>query len=109
MDTKENLQAVLISLTFLKCRNNKGAVFCFAFGPSLRDCLYLCIKAQTFHTVLIGIAEGRAFPAAKAVISDGDRDGYIYADHANFDAVCEFTRCAAILRKDSNAISVLVF
>ena len=58
--------------------------------------------------MLVGVAEGRAFPAAECVIGDGDRDRHVDADHADIDAGGEFAGGVAVAGEDGDAIAILM-
>ncbi len=79
-----------------------------AIWPTLGDGLDLGPELHAFHAVLVGVTKGRAFPAAKAVISNRHGDRYVNADHADIDARGEFTGGVAIAGEDRDAIAILV-
>src|SRR3546814_11659697 len=54
-----------------------------AVGPACGDRLDLGPEFDAFHAVLVGVAEGRAFPAAERMIGDRHRDRDVDADHAD--------------------------
>src|SRR6478672_7146819 len=83
-------------------------MFQIAVGPAGGDRLDLGPELHAFHAVLVGVAEGRALPAAEGVIGDrhGDRD--VDPDHADFDAGGEVAGRAAVLGEDGDAVAVLV-
>ena len=68
-----------------------------AVGPTGRDRLDLGPEFHAFHAVLVGVAEGRALPAAEGVIGDrhGDRD--VDPDHADIDAGGEVAGRAVLI------------
>src|SRR3546814_13037186 len=71
--------------------------------------IYLGEELHAFHAVLVGVAEGRAFPAAEAVIGDRHRQRDVDADHADIDPCGEFARRMAVAGEYGDAIAVLVF
>src|SRR3569833_1999324 len=79
-----------------------------AFRPAGGHGLGLGPEAQTFHAVLVDVAEGRALPAAEGVIGHRHRDRHIDPDHADVDAGGEVARRAAVLGEDGHAVAVLV-
>src|SRR3546814_4392133 len=65
-------------------RNDEGVrSVTAAVGPARGDRLDLGPEFDAFHAVLVGVAEGRAFPAAERMIGDRHRDRHIDADHAD--------------------------
>ena len=58
--------------------------------------------------MLVGVAKGRALPAAKAVIGNRYRNWHVDADHADIDTRGELTRCVTIAGEYGNAIAILM-
>src|SRR3546814_6994541 len=73
-----------------------------AVGPACGDRLDLGPEFDAFHAVLVGVAEGRAFPAAERMIGDRHRDRDVDADHADVDALREFARRVAVARSEEH-------
>src|SRR4030095_9977686 len=63
-------------------------------------------EADTFHAVLVDVAEARALPAAEGVISDRNRDRDVDPDHADIDPRREFTGRMAVTGENGDAVAV---
>src|SRR4029079_1875784 len=59
-------------------------------------------------SMLVEIAESRAFPAAEGVIGERYRDRHVDADHADLNARREIARRIAVTSIDRDAIAIFV-
>ena len=67
-----------------------------AVDPPRGDGFNLGVKTQSFHTVLIVIAESGRFPAAETVECKRYRDRDVNTDHPDFDFIGEVARGGAV-------------
>ena len=79
-----------------------------AGGPAGGYGLEAGVEAHAVHAVHRRVAEEGALPAAKAVERHRHRDRHVDADHADRDAVGEFTRGTAVAREDRDTVAGFV-
>src|SRR6476469_31517 len=74
--------------------------------PAGGDDLAAGVEVEALGAVGVGVAEEAGLPATAAVIADRDRDGHVYADHADLDLVLEPAGGAAVVGEQGRTVSV---
>src|SRR6516165_9953649 len=87
-------------------RNDELRPFFDPGRPARGHGLRLGVKADRIRTVLIEIAEARAFPASERVVGKRHRDCEIDAHHADVNPGHEVARGVSVPGKNGNAIAV---
>src|SRR3972149_6608592 len=79
-----------------------------ALAPARGHGLDAGVEAHALGTVLVHVAEYRAFPAAEAVEGKGHGNRHVDADHADIHLLREIARYVAVAGEDRDAVAVPV-